>query len=191
MPERLLAQFAESGVNSSPKLICQMELLEFDEQQHQILMPLLWQYALHNRDSNEFSTIVAVGSAIRQYVAELDVSRVGDVTKLLDPGDTAGIPVEIELEVAKMVFQKFDANPPINRNPQPRLSNRLIQMIIAYLNPIDLPRERCAAATMLAIQAIAVMGGPLSHTIIEPLNEVPFEWFRKQLHRRLSQTADS
>lgn len=108
-----------------------------------------YHHAFHNRDSNEFSTIVAVGSAIRQYVAELDVSRVGEVTKLLNPGDTAGIPVEIELEVAKMVFQKFDANPPVNRNPQPGLSNRLIQMVIAYLNPIDLPRERCAAATML------------------------------------------
>jgi hypothetical protein len=171
--------------------ICQAEFSDLSSDQTTTLMPLLWRFVLDTRDSNNPSDVVAVGSAIRQYVAALDVNYLENVAELLDPGHLAEVPLQIELEIAKMAFRKIDANPVLPGKAYPRLSNRFTEMVQTYLSPRILPRDQYAAVTMLAIQALAVMRSPWTRTLIEPLNKSPFAWFRRQLHRRLGKTADS
>lgn len=173
------------------QLICQAEFSDVAEDEIAKLMPFLWQYALQNRDSADPSDLVAVGSAVRQYVAALDASRIDEVAVLLDSGHQSQVPLQIELEVAKMVGRKFEANPPAVRDPHVRLSERLQEIALAYLNPRILPRDQYAAVTMLAIQALAVMRSASTNAIVEPLNDSPFGWFRRQLRRRLAQTISS
>ena len=69
------------------------------------------------RESDDPADLVAVGSAIRNYVA---TAPVGDALEaaasLLKEQGELEIPIELEVEVTKMLVRKLTANPPAKRD---------------------------------------------------------------------------
>lgn len=171
------------------QLIFEAEQLRFEGASRRDLIDFLRRYIEENRDSNDREELIAVASAIRKCVAMIDVFDMGWVATLLETGHRAPVSVDVELEVAKMVFRKFSANPPAAPDPQRELAARLMEIAEAYLNPRILPRDRHATVAMLAIQSLLVMLSDLSDRVIERVNETPFRWFRQQLRRRMERVA--
>lgn len=175
--DQLLHQFADASVNPPYVLLCAIELAHFDPSQRQVLLPLLWQYILDHRNSNDRDELVAVGAAIRKYVAILPMERMGELATVLESGHRFPLPIELEIEIAKMVYRNFEVHPPVVADPHPELAQRLWEMVQAYINPRVLVREKCSAATSLAIEAIVSMRSSLAEQAWLAAAACPYRWF--------------
>lgn len=175
--DELLRQLSSAGANPPCSLLCEVELTRFDPTQREILLPLLWQYILDHRNSNDRNDLVAVGAAIRKYIAIMPMDRMGELAVLLESGHRSSLPIELEIEVAKMIYRNFEVHPPINADPQPELAQRLWEMVQAYTHPRILLRDKHSAAASLAIEAIVSMRSPLAEQAWQAAMECPFRWF--------------
>ncbi|MCH8042931.1 MAG: hypothetical protein IID44_04355 [Planctomycetes bacterium] len=192
-PDQLLDQLANAGTNPPCRLLCEAELTRFVPSQHEALLPLLWRYILNHRNSNDRDELVAVGSAIRKYIAIMPMDRMGELAVLLKSGNRSPLPIELEIEVAKMVYRNFEVHPPVDANPQPELAQRLLEIVQAYTNPRILLRDKHSAAASLAIEAIVSMRSSLAEQAWQAAISCPYRWFAElvsddldDLHKRWS-----
>ena len=176
-PDALLAQLKDAGPRPSPALICTVELTRFDAAQREELLPLLWRYIVDHRDRNDRAVLVAVAAAIRKYIAMMPMSRMGELAKLLETGNRSPVPIELEIEIAKMVYRNFEVHPPTGADPHPELAERLWEMAQAYINPRLLSREKYSAAASLAIDAIVAMRSSLAEPALHAAAACPYRWF--------------
>jgi hypothetical protein len=151
--------------------------VRFDPSQHEVLLPLLWQYILDHRNSNDRDELVAVGAAIRKYVAIMPMDGMSELAALLETGHRSPLPIEVEIEVAKMVYRNFEVHPPVAADPHPELAQRFWEMVQAYINPRILLRSKHSAATALGIEAIVSMRSPLAQQACQAANTCPYRWF--------------
>jgi hypothetical protein len=175
--DRLLSQLKDVRANPPCSLICEIELVHFDAAQRQVLLPLLWQYILDRRNSNFREELVAVGAAIRKYIAIMPMDQMGELATLLESGHRSPLPIELEIEVAKMVYRNFEVHPPVDPDPHPELAQRLWEMVQAYINPRVLLRDRHSAAASLAIEAIVAMRSRLADRAWQAAVACPYRWF--------------
>ncbi|NCC37652.1 MAG: hypothetical protein EOM24_37435 [Chloroflexia bacterium] len=168
---------AEAGDNAPCSLLCTIELTRFDPAQRQTLLPILWRYIINHRNSNDIDELIATGAAIRKYVAIMPMDRMGELAVLLEPGHRAPLAIDLEIEVAKMVYRNFEAHPPTPPDPHPELAERLWEMVQAYVNPRVLLRDKYPAATSLAIAAIVAMRSPLAEQAWRAARACPYGWF--------------
>lgn len=175
--DHLLRQLIDAVPNPSSSLICTVELTRFDPSERQALLPLLWQYILDHRNSNNRDELIAVGAAVRKYIAIMPIDRMGELAILLESGHKSPLSIELEIEVAKMIYRNFEAHPPAFADPQPELAQRLWEMVQAYINPRILLRDKHSAATSLAIEAIVSMWSPLAEQAMHAAVACPYHWF--------------
>jgi len=173
----LVAQLAAAGGNVPTRLLCAIELARFTQAEREVLLPLLWQYILDHRNSNDREELVGVAAAIRKYIAIMPMERMGELATLLETGHRSPLPVELEIEVAKMIYRNFEVHPPVDADPQPELAQRLWEIAEAYINPRVLLRDKCSAAASLAIEAIVAMRSPLAETAWQKAMACPYRWF--------------
>lgn len=175
--EQLLRQLADAGDDAPCGLLCTIELTRFDPAQRQVLLPLLWRYIINHRNSNDVDELIATGAAIRKYVAIMPMDRMGELGVLLEPGHRASLAIDLEIEVAKMIYRNFEVHPPTPPDPHPELAERLWELVQAYVNPRVLPRDKYPAATSLAIAAIVAMRSPLAEQAWQAAQACPYRWF--------------
>jgi len=175
--DELLCQLSHAGPNPPYELLCSVELTRFDPSQHEALLPLLWQYILDHRDSNNRDELVATGAAIRKYIAVMPMESMGELAVLLESGHWSPLPIDLEIEVAKMIFRNFEAHPPVTVDTQPELAQRLWEMVQAYVNPRVLLRDKHSAAASLAVEAIVAMRSSLAVDAWQAAAECPYRWF--------------
>ncbi len=175
--DELLRQLTAAGANPPCSLLCRVELARFHPSQRPVLLPLLWKYVVDHRDSNNRDELVAVGAAVRKYIAIMPMDRMGELTALLETGHRSPLPIELEIEVAKMVYRNFETHPPDVADPQPELARRFWEMVQAYINPRILLRDKHSAATSLAIEAIVSMRSPLARQAWQAAVACPYRWF--------------
>ncbi|MDZ7619070.1 MAG: hypothetical protein U1E05_18840, partial [Patescibacteria group bacterium] len=140
--EQLLRQMADAGDDAPCSLLCTIELTRFDPAQRQTLLPMLWLYIVNHRNSNDIDELIATAAAIRKYVAVMPMDRMGELAVLLEPGHRAPLAIDLEIEVAKMVYRNFEVHPPTPPDPHPELAERLWEMVQAYINPRVLLRDK-------------------------------------------------
>lgn len=180
-----------SGARRRELITC-AELLRFGEDQRSELLSLLWEFIIAYRDSNELDDLIAVGSAIRKYVANVETAQLDSLATLLEPGHAGAPSLHVKLETVKMIYRSFEADPPPSRDPHPQLAQRVYEIAKAYLDPNVLLDGQNAAVAMLAVQAlIAMLSGRASDALamVRRLPEADY-WFREQLRRRLVELRD-
>jgi hypothetical protein len=175
--DELLRQLSHAGANSPTKVICAVELTCFNPSQHEVLLPLLWQYILAHRDSNIREELIATGAAIRKYIALMPMDRMSDLAVLLESGHRSTLPVDLEIEIAKMVFRNFEVHPPVANDMQPELAERLWEMVQAYVNPRVLLHDKHSAAASLAVEAIVAIRSSLAGEALRQAAQCPHRWF--------------
>ena len=190
MPAELVSQLASSGADVPVGLICEIELARFDAAERQKLLPLLWQYILRRRDSNSPETLAAVGAAIRKYVALMPMEDMGRLAVLLESGHKSALPIELEIEVAKMIYRNFEVHPPVEPNLHPELARPLWEMVQAYAHPRLLSRDKHSAAGLISIQALVAMRSEFASNAVHIAAASPYRWFAELVADQLDRLHD-
>jgi hypothetical protein len=183
--DELVRQLADAGPNASSRLLCAIELARFAPPQRQVLLPLLWRFILDRRNSNDRDELVGVAAAIRKYIAIMPMERMGELAALLETGHRSPLSIDLEIEVAKMVYRNFEVHPPVVGDPQPELAQRLWEMVRAYIDPRILLRDKYSAATSLAIEAIVATRSPLAEHAWRAAIACPYRWFAELVNDEL------
>jgi hypothetical protein len=173
----LVAQLAAGRGNVPTRLLCAIEVARFTPSERDVLLPLLWQYIVDYRNSNDREELVGVAAALRKYIAIMPMERMGELAALLESGHRSPLPLDLEIEVAKMVYRNFEVHPSVDADPQPELAQRFWELVEAYINPRVLLRDKCSAAASLAIEAIVAMRSPLAETAWRKAMACPYRWF--------------
>ena len=113
--------------------------------------------------------------------------RKHDVAALLAPDNRSPLPLELELEVAKMIFRNFEVHPPLQATPQSQLASNLMRMAQAYLNPRLLLRDKYSACASLAIEAIVAMRSDLAAEAWDSAMRSPHRWFGEIVNADLAE----
>lgn len=167
------------------KLVLEAEITRFDQDQLRRLAGCLFEFISSYRQSNDPADLVAVASAIRTYVAIMDRGNLQAIATLLEPNDKIPVPIEIELELTKMVVRKLIANPPGREDDQPGLAERLMELPRAYLNARLLGREKYGAVALNAVLALLLLQNPHIPELLEILEKLEVAWFTQLLVRRI------
>ena len=189
-PASVLSGLRDSSITDAYRreLVIQAELLRFGEEQKPVLLSVLWDFIRAYRDSNEFDSVIAVGSAIRKYVANMKTADIGSIATLLEVGHTGTPVLDLELEIVKMIYRSFEADPPAKSDPEPELAERVYEIARAYLQLRVLPHGKHGIVAMLAVQALVAMQSERASDAIKIVNTFPLahRGFREQLWRRLN-----
>lgn len=100
----------------------------------------------------------------------------GDLSVLLASGDH-DLPLELELEVAKMIYRNFEVYPPVEPDPHPELGSILWEIASAYVNPRVLIQGKHSAVASLAIEAIVAMRSSHALEAWRAAADCPRRWF--------------
>lgn len=185
--DRLLAEFVTARKDVPPNTIHRIEVASFDLSGREKLTPLLWQYILDHRDSNDRIKLAAVGAAIRKYIAIMPMEHMDSLTVLLESGHRTPLSMELEVEVVKMIYRNFEVHPPNVMDSHKELAKQLWQMIEAYTDPRILLRDKYAAIASLAIEAVIAMRSTLSEKALQAALTSPFGWFAELVSDDLSE----
>ena len=172
------------GHDERRKLILEAEALPFRGQQAAEIAPLLWQFIEDYRGSNVSADLVAVASAIRNYVATAPADQAfRAAASLLKAEGRLPLPIDLELEIARMVVRKLTANPPAGQDQYPELARSLAELANTYLNPRLLAREKHGAVALNAVLAIVLTDDPRADQVIERARQLDVAWFQQLLGR--------
>ena len=178
-------QRPDLGREERRKLILESEVLPFRGQQAAALIPFLRQFIDDYRESNVPADLVAVGSAIRNYVATAPTDDAfAAAASLLKADGRLPIPIALEVEMAKMVVRKLTANPPAERDQYPELASRLEELIDAYAKPRFLAREKHGAVALNAILGLVLTRSGADTEVVERMVTLGVPWFQQLLGRR-------
>ncbi len=167
------------------RLIVEAEVIDFKPEQLGPLNTVLRDFIAECRESNSPDDLVAVSSAIRKCVATLKADEALSYTsQLLEAGPRTPVPLEVELELVKMIVRKLTANPPEPNDSLPELGDRLLEIAKIYLNPRLLVREKYGAVTLNAILALVLLRSRHVAEVSQILSELKVPWFRQLVARR-------
>jgi hypothetical protein len=162
--------------------------LAFRSQEAAALAPLLREFIEDYRDSNVPADLVAVGSAIRNYIATAPSDAAfAAAASLLKAEGRFPIPIELEIEVTKMVVRKLTANPPAQRDQHHELALRLEELVDAYAKPRFLAREKHGAVALNAVLGLVLTRSGPDAAVVARMRALGVSWFEQLLGRRSAQ----
>ncbi len=182
-------QDATTGDARRRRLVIEAEAMTFEPGQVGELNSLLRTFIEEYRDSDDPQDIVAVGSAIRKYVAAMPLADLPGVAALLDAGHKAQAPLSVELEICKMVFRKLLANPPGDKQEFPELDWCLTDVVRVYANDRLLSREKYGATALNAVLALVLLNGDRIASVAQQLRALKAGWFRELAARQARNTS--
>lgn len=167
------------------KLVIEAETLPFRGEQLVALTGLLRLFIEQYRNSNVPADLVAVGAAIRKFIAIAPTEQAfGAAASLLKSGERLALPIEIELEVCKMVVRKLASNPPAARDHYSELALRLEELVDTYAKPRLLAREKHGAVALNAILGLVLTRSGDDSAILDRARALGVGWFQTLLGRR-------
>jgi hypothetical protein len=168
------------------RLIIEAEAIDFPPRHVATLNAVLRDFITGYRESNDPHDLVSVGAAIRKCIATSKTDEaLPYAAQLLHAGPLAPIPIEIELELVKMVLRKLTANPPEQHDFLPELGDRLWEIAHTYLNPRLLTREKYGAIALNAILGLVLLRSRRVTGVLQIVSDLKAPWFRQLLARRL------
>lgn len=166
------------------QLIIDAESLCFTAEEITTLARILREFIEACRDSNDPYDVIAVGSAIRKLIATMAVDDLSSVALLLETGHRSQLPVDLELEVVKMVVRKLQVHSAQVSDATAQLAARLAELAEAYLNERLVTREKYGAIALNAVLALALLESSRLDGVIERIRSLRTNWFRQLVQRR-------
>jgi hypothetical protein len=173
------------------RCILEAEALPFRGAGAAAIVPLLRQFVEEYHGSNDPDDLVAVGSAIRSYVSIATVDDAFEAaTSLLKAEGRLSLPIDLELEIVKMVVRKLTANPPSERDSYQELAIRLEELVDDYASPRWLAREKCGAVLLNAILGLILSRSGPDAEVVETIRALGVPWFEQLVGRRAARLQD-
>jgi hypothetical protein len=188
-PVNLLSKIASENTSHEEKrsAVIESEVVSFSSDQENALCRLLRRFIEQYRNSEDPQDLIAVGAAIRKYVVTIDQEHFSDLAIFLDSAQNATIPIEVELEVVKMLVRRLIQSPPKQTNSEPQLADRLFEIVDDYLKPRLLSRDKVAAVTLNAILAICLLRSSHFDDLYRIFSGLRVVWFSDLVLRRALQ----
>jgi hypothetical protein len=166
------------------KLIFQAEVLPFWGQEAAVLASLLKQFIDDCRDSNVPADLVAVGSAIRKFLATAPTNEALDAAaNLLKADGCLPRPIELEIDITRMVVRKLTSYPPGRAGQYSALARRLEELVDDYARPRFLARENHGAVALNAILGLVLTRSGRDFVLLERVRHLGVPWFQRLLGR--------
>jgi hypothetical protein len=176
---------AGPGAEARRRLVIASETIDFRGDEARSLTAHLRRFIEEFRSSNEMGDLIAVGSAIRKFMATATADEAMDfAVELLEPNSRAPLSLPVELELTKMIVHKLTSNPVGGRPVAPGLASHLADLAGSYLNPRLLPREKYGAIALNAVLGLAMTGDERSDAILEQVRRTDAAWFTQLVSRR-------
>jgi hypothetical protein len=167
------------------KAVIEAEVTDFGPSETQDLTPLLRRFIEQYRESNVPADLVAVGSAIRTFIAIASKDDAFDLAaSLLKAGSRLSLAIELEIEVSKMIVRKLTANPPAERCQYAELALRLEELVDDYARPRFLAREKHGAVALNAILGLVLTRSGRDPEVVERMRTLAVPWFQQLVGRR-------
>ena len=97
------------------------------------------------------------------------------------------MPIDLELEMAKMVVRKLSVHPPQEPDSLPYLTDRLSELVKTYLNPRLLSRDKYPAVALTRRSDFSLRSSRRRNSSIG--SALPVAWWRELFSRRASGLA--
>lgn len=167
--------------------IIDAEAISFVDSDHKLIVNILKNYIEQHKHSKDDNELIAVSAATRKLVALCDTDDMKWIAELLETNPSP----DIQLEICKMIFRRYSHCPPDEPDPHPELSKHLTEIATDCLNTRMLRNDRSLIISMLATQALIVMRSKSAGEIIDLVNRIPHDWFKRQLGRRMHKFLNS
>jgi hypothetical protein len=161
------------------------EGIRFDERDITALSQRLGEFIEANRFSTDPELCVAVGSAIRKYVATMPFRDLASVANIFRASDSRRIGRDVELELSKMIARKLTVNRPAADGDFPEIADWLMELCARYLNPPLLKEEKCGAIALNACIALVLTSSRHIPSLVNRFRSLDDRWFIRVLVRRL------
>ena len=172
-------------------LIYEIELTSFNEKEKVIVSNCLWNYILENRFTKDDDETVAVGSAIRKYVAIMPIEKINSLEELLDD-DEQLLSDLIRIELIKSICRFFEVYVPQKIDQFSNLSKYLDEIITeySYYGKVHLiPNYEHCTVALLSIEGIMLMKSNVyAKNVIDSLqqiNKIDYKWFISLVYSRV------
>ena len=146
---------------------------------------LLVDFIKKHRCTSSQKVLIAVGAAIRKVLLNLPSSDIGIAADLLKSEGSLAVPIEVELEVTKLVVQRVAENPSINASHFPSLADAMLSNAMLYSTAKMVNREFYNATALNSVLACLLMQHSESHSLCNQLLQDSPSWFSRLCSNRL------
>jgi hypothetical protein len=177
----------ETGAADRRRAVIDAEVVSFPSGEAGRLKAILLQFIREVRNSDNPADLVAVGSAVRKFVAMMDEDDLPSLAVLLDADHNVTVPVEVELEVTKTLVRWLAVHPPERTDAEPGLADCLCDLADTYLKPRMLAREKFGAVALNAVLALFLLRSSYTNHVLKSLKGLRVAWFTELVARRAGQ----
>jgi len=150
---------------------------------------LLVEFIKKHRGTNSQEVLVAVGAAIRKVLLNVSDEQLGLGEELMKSAGNLEVPIEVELEVAKMVVHRFRYAPNTSTVGLSELASLLLENARVY-SKTNLVNRDCYNATALnSVLAIVLMRHEEAAALINHIESISPQWFVDLVKNRLRRMA--
>jgi len=150
---------------------------------------LLVEFIKKHRGTNSQNVVVAVGAAIRKVLLNVSDEQLGLGAELMKSAGNLEVPIEVELEVAKMVVHRFRYAPNTSTVGLSELASLLLENARVY-SKTNLVNRDCYNATALnSVLAIVLMRHEEAAPLINHIESISPQWFVDLVKNRLRRMA--
>ena len=150
---------------------------------------LLVEFIKKHRGTNLQEVLVAVGAAIRKVLLNVSDEQLGLGAELMKSAGNLEVPIEVELEVAKMVVHRFRYAPNTSTVGLSELASLLLENARVY-SKTNLVNRDCYNATALnSVLAIVLMRHEEAAALINHIESISPQWFVDLVKNRLRRMA--
>jgi len=158
------------------------ETLHLEGRETELLKPVLRDFIEYHYRTDDKEELLAVTSAIRTYVAILNLVEFPSVAALLRLERKA--PPPIETEITKMVTRKLAATLPENTEALRGLADQLADLMRSYLNPRTLSKRYFSATALDAGLSLALLRSVYIPEMTDLIQRLRANWFRAMMARQ-------
>jgi DNA-binding response OmpR family regulator len=188
--ERLIEELEQRSLDDDwiEDLVLLAEDTQFSPQQDARIAPRLLEAATVLRDNESAAYTTTVHSAIRTYASMAALERIGTMAELLSqPGEHA---VDTVLVALKSLRRILEATPPGEALVEGVLTDKVVAVGRAYLNPWVLTPGTNAAVAQNAVLVLTALGHPQVIDFVADVRSRHLEWFELQLAARLRELQE-
>ena len=185
-PRQLVMRIAQPTLDHEERrsLIIDAEPVSFGSDDLSELLPLLREFIVRFRHSDDSDDMTAVGAALRKYmmnVTQADLSRLAD---LFEPSPIAIIPSEIELELTKTLVWRLTAEPFDADDALPEVAEHLVDLVATYLKPRLVLQKNYSAVAMNAELGLLLLRSCRTKETLGQIQSLQVSWFTELIVRR-------
>lgn len=147
---------------------------------------LLVSFVKNHRETNSQKILIAIGAAIRKVLLNIKDEQLGLAAELMGSLD---VPIEVELEVAKMVVHRFRYAPNTSTEGLSDLADLLLYNAKVYSKANLVNRKFYNATALNSVLSIVLMRHKEASALIEHVEAVSADWFVELVKKRLLRIA--